>query len=47
MADFTNGFWDMYIVVLTLLGIVGCGILLYSQAKVKLAKGKDLSLIHI
>ena len=41
MADFTNGFWDMYIVVLTLLGIVGCGILLYSQAKVKLAKGKD------
>jgi cytochrome c oxidase cbb3-type subunit III len=41
MADFTNGFWDMYIVVLTLLGIAGCGILLYSQAKVKLAKGKD------
>jgi cytochrome c oxidase cbb3-type subunit 3 len=41
MADFTNGFWDMYIVVLTLLGIVGCGILLFSQAKVKLAKGKD------
>ena len=41
MADFTNGFWDIYIVVLTLLGIVGCGILLFSQAKVKLAKGKD------
>jgi len=41
MADFTNGFWDMYIVVLTLLGIAGCGILLYAQAKVKLAKGKD------
>ena len=41
MADFTNGFWDLYIVVLTLLGIAGCGILLYSQAKVKLAKGKD------
>jgi cytochrome c oxidase cbb3-type subunit 3 len=41
MADFTNGFWDLYIVVLTLLGIAGCGLLLYSQAKVKLAKGKD------
>lgn len=35
MADFTNGFWDMYIVVLTLLGIAGCGILLYSQSKIK------------
>lgn len=41
MADFTNGFWDLYIVVLTLLGIAGCGILLYSQSKVKMAKGKD------
>jgi cytochrome c oxidase cbb3-type subunit 3 len=41
MADFTNGFWDLYIVVLTLLGIAGCGLLLYSQAKVKLAKGRD------
>jgi len=35
MADFTNGFWDLYIVVLTLLGIAGCGILLFSQSKVK------------
>ena len=36
MADFTNGFWDWYIVVLTLLGVFGCGVLLFSQAKVKL-----------
>ena len=35
MADFTNGFWDMYIVVLTLLGIIGCGVLLFSQSKIK------------
>jgi cytochrome c oxidase cbb3-type subunit 3 len=41
MADFTNGFWDWYIVVLTLLGVFGCGVLLYSQSKVKLAKGAD------
>jgi cytochrome c oxidase cbb3-type subunit 3 len=41
MADFTNGFWDWYIVVLTLLGIIGCGVLLYSQSKVKLAKTAD------
>jgi cytochrome c oxidase cbb3-type subunit 3 len=41
MADFTNGFWDWYIVVLTLLGVFGCGVLLYSQSKVKLAKTAD------
>ncbi|NGZ83337.1 cytochrome-c oxidase, cbb3-type subunit III [Duganella aceris] len=41
MADFTNGFWDWYIVLLTLLGIVGCGVLLFSQAKVRLAKAAD------
>ncbi len=35
MADFTNGFWDLYIVVLTILGIVGCAILLYSQSTVR------------
>lgn len=26
MADFTNGFWSIYIAVLALLGIVGCGV---------------------
>ncbi|NVM76887.1 cytochrome c oxidase cbb3-type subunit 3 [Duganella sp. SG902] len=41
MADFTNGFWDWYIVVLTLLGVIGCGVLLYSQSKVKLHKNAD------
>ncbi|MYM80590.1 cytochrome-c oxidase, cbb3-type subunit III [Duganella sp. FT50W] len=41
MADFTNGFWDIYIAALTLLGIIGCGILLYSQSKVKVAKTAD------
>ena len=39
MADFTNGFWNIYIVVLSLLGIIGCGVLLYSQSKVKVAAG--------
>ncbi|MFC5474487.1 cytochrome-c oxidase, cbb3-type subunit III [Paraherbaspirillum soli] len=35
MADFTNSFWNIYIAVLTLLGIVGCGLLLWSQSTVK------------
>lgn len=35
MSDFTSGFWNFYITVLTLLGIAGCGLLLWSQSKVK------------
>lgn len=35
MADFTNSFWDHYIVVLTVLGIVGCAVLLWAQSKIK------------
>jgi cytochrome c oxidase cbb3-type subunit 3 len=33
MSDFTSGFWDIYITVLTLLGIFACGLLLWSQSK--------------
>lgn len=32
MADFTSGFWNIYITVLTLLGIAGCAVLLWSQS---------------
>jgi cytochrome c oxidase cbb3-type subunit 3 len=32
MADFTNGFWDIYISAITLLSIFGCGVLLWSQS---------------
>jgi cytochrome c oxidase cbb3-type subunit 3 len=38
MADFTNDFWNIYITMLTLLGIFGCGLLLWSQSKVKLSE---------
>jgi cytochrome c oxidase cbb3-type subunit 3 len=38
MSDFTNGFWDIYITVLTLLGIAGCGLLLWSQSKHKVQR---------
>ena len=37
MSDFTNDFWNIYITVLTLLGILGCGVLLWSQSNVKIA----------
>src|SRR3569832_839054 len=41
MADFTSGFWNIYISVLTLLGIFGCGLLLWAQSKVKVATVVD------
>ena len=39
MADFTHVFWDLMIVVITLLSIVGCGLLLYSQSSYKVRPG--------
>jgi len=41
MADFTSGFWSIYITVLTVLGIAGCALLLWSQATVKIEIPKD------
>jgi cytochrome c oxidase cbb3-type subunit III len=39
MADFTNDFWSIYITVLTVLGIAGCGVLLWAQSKCKVNVG--------
>ncbi|MDY7575462.1 cytochrome-c oxidase, cbb3-type subunit III [Actimicrobium sp. CCI2.3] len=33
MADFTSGFWNIFITVLTLLGVFGCGLLLWTQSR--------------
>ncbi|MFC4933387.1 cytochrome-c oxidase, cbb3-type subunit III [Massilia sp. GCM10023247] len=41
MADFTSGFWDWYIVVITVLSIAGCAILLWSQSKHRVKLGAD------
>lgn len=35
MADFTSSFWDGFITILTILGILACGLLLWSQSKHK------------
>ncbi len=35
MSDFANGFWSVYVSLITLVSIVGCGVLLWSQSKVK------------
>jgi cytochrome c oxidase cbb3-type subunit 3 len=43
MSDFTSGFWNYYIVTLTLLGVFGCAVLLYSQSKHKVKALKDVN----
>jgi cytochrome c oxidase cbb3-type subunit 3 len=41
MSDFTNGFWNWYIALITVLSILGCGILLWSQSTHKVKIGAD------
>jgi cytochrome c oxidase cbb3-type subunit 3 len=41
MSDFTSGFWNWYIVVITVLAILGCAILLWSQSVHKVRIGQD------
>jgi len=36
MADFTSDFWNVYIVVLTAVSILGCAVFLYVQSKQKI-----------
>ena len=47
MADFFNGFWHWYIAVITVLSIVGCGLLLWSQSTHKVAPGSDGTTGHV
>jgi cytochrome c oxidase cbb3-type subunit 3 len=39
MSDFTSGFWNVYIVGITIVSIVGCGVLLWMQSRVRVKKG--------
>jgi cytochrome c oxidase cbb3-type subunit 3 len=41
MSDFTSGFWNWYVALITVLSILGCGILLWSQSKHKVRIGPD------
>jgi len=42
MNEFTNNFWNSYIAILTIISILGCGLLLWAQSKIKIEK-KDLT----
>ena len=41
MADFFNEFWHWYVAVITVLSILGCGILLWSQSSYRVKLGAD------
>ncbi len=41
MADFISDFWGIYIGVLTILSVIGCAWLLWSQSTVKIRPSKD------
>lgn len=41
MADFFSGWWSIAIIVVVLLSIAACGLLLWSQSKVKVQLGSD------
>lgn len=40
MSDFVNGFWNIYVIVLVLLSILGCWALLWSQGAAKHVAGE-------
>ncbi len=42
MADFVNGFWNMYVIVIVLVSILACAVLLYIQGKAKFTPGKTM-----
>ena len=41
MADFTNEWWSIAIALVVVISILGCGVLLWSQSKLKVQTGAD------
>lgn len=35
MSDFVNGFWSVYVALITLVSVIGCGVFLWLQGKAK------------
>ncbi len=47
MSQFTSGFWDFYIGILTLVSVIACGVLLWQQSTRKEAKGAGKTTGHV
>ncbi len=42
MSDFVNDFWNLYVVVIVLASIIGCGILLWLQSRASFTAGQTM-----
>ena len=47
MSDFTSNFWSLFVTTLTLVGIVGCGILLWMAGRKKVSATADNTTGHV
>ena len=47
MSDFTSDFWSFYVAGLTILGILGCGVLLWMTARKKIQSASDNTTGHV
>ena len=47
MSDFTSGFWSYYISAITLIGIVGCMVLLWRTGTARVSASSDESTGHV
>lgn len=47
MSDFINSFWPMFITVIALGGVLGCGVLLWWTSKIKVAANSDNTSGHV
>ena len=47
MRDFTSDFWSFYVAGITILGIIGCGVLLWMTARKKVESASDNTTGHV
>ncbi len=49
MSDFVNGFWSVYVALITLVSVIGCGVFLWMQSKSKAtaATGEVKTMGHV
>jgi cytochrome c oxidase cbb3-type subunit 3 len=47
MSDFNSNFWSIFVTALTLIGIVGCGVLLWMAGRKKVAATADNTTGHV
>ncbi|MBP6578543.1 MAG: cytochrome-c oxidase, cbb3-type subunit III, partial [Acidovorax sp.] len=47
MSDFTSNFWSVFVTALTLIGIIGCAVLLWMAGRKKVVSTADNTTGHV